>query len=230
MAQEIPIAQIQPHPLNSNVMSEPLLGKLERHIRQSGRYEPLIVRPLPTADGAGQPPQFQIINGHHRLEVLRRLGHATARCEVWEVDDRETLLLLATLNRLEGRDDPLRRALLLSELANLRGDGPGRLGPLAQLLPEDRASLERALTLARLKLPVPARPDEAAAAFKPLTFFLRREELEQVNRALRLAERRSEAPPADDPAAQAPVPQRGRGRAAALVCLAETFLAADSER
>jgi hypothetical protein len=46
MATEIAIEMIEPHPRNSNVMTEEAMKKLERHIERSGRYEPLVVRPV----------------------------------------------------------------------------------------------------------------------------------------------------------------------------------------
>ncbi len=55
------------------------------------------------------------------MQALRRLDRATARCDVWEVDDAEALLLLATLNRLQGQDDPHKRAVLVGALAARRG-------------------------------------------------------------------------------------------------------------
>ncbi|MBE3071108.1 MAG: ParB N-terminal domain-containing protein, partial [Planctomycetes bacterium] len=148
--QWIPLDDLLPHPENSNRMPPRLLEKLKGHIQRTGRYEPLVVRPLrigevaggagdqnesracPTTAGQasratepdGVPPptphsalstphcRYQILNGHHRAQALRELGHTHARCDVWEVDDAEARLLLATLNRLEGRDDPGLRARL----------------------------------------------------------------------------------------------------------------------
>jgi hypothetical protein len=76
------------------------------------------------------------------FEVLRELGHDEARCDVWNVDDRETKLLLATLNRLEGQDIPIRRAQLVHELL-----GEMSLGDLAGLLPETDKQIEELETL-----------------------------------------------------------------------------------
>src|SRR5213594_4096924 len=100
-----------PHPLNSNVMPPDLQAKLRAHIKRTGRYPFLVVRPHPEVPG-----KYQVLDGHHRVAVLRDLGHTEARCDVWQVDDREAKLLLATLNRLQGQDAPARRAQLLHEL------------------------------------------------------------------------------------------------------------------
>jgi len=120
------------HPLNANVLPEDLREKLAVHIRTSGRYPHLIVRPHPTEDG-----KYEVLDGHHRLLVLRDLGHQEARCDIWDVNDREAKLLLATLNRLEGQDLPIRRAQLLHELL-----ADMNLTDLAGLLPESEKQLE----------------------------------------------------------------------------------------
>ena len=66
--------QLRAHPLNSNRMSDRLRAKLREQILRFGRYEPLIVRPHPDERDA-----FEVLNGHHRLLVLRELGYETAR-------------------------------------------------------------------------------------------------------------------------------------------------------
>ena len=122
----VPIEDLVPHPLNSNVLAEDLREKLKTHIRRTGRYPFLVVRPHPD-----QPGRFQVLDGHHRLSILRELGHSEARCDVWAVDDREARLLLATLNRLAGQDVPIRRAELVHELL-----ADTSVDDLAGLLPE----------------------------------------------------------------------------------------------
>lgn len=128
----VPLDELRPHPLNSNVMSEDLREKLKAHIKRTGRYPFLVVRPHPEELG-----KYQVLDGHHRVEILRELGHREARCDVWEVNDREAKLLLATLNRLQGQDVPIRRAELLHELL-----GEMSLDDLAGLLPESDKQLE----------------------------------------------------------------------------------------
>jgi ParB-like chromosome segregation protein Spo0J len=128
----VPLGDLVPHPLNSNVMSEDLREKLKAHIRRSGRYPFLVVRSHPD-----EPGKYQVLDGHHRVAILRELGQAEARCDVWEVNDREAKLLLATLNRLEGQDLPVRRAQLLHELL-----GEMNLSDLAGLLPENEKQIE----------------------------------------------------------------------------------------
>ncbi|GAG47706.1 unnamed protein product, partial [marine sediment metagenome] len=82
------------------------------------------------------------IDGHQKVDVLRQLGESGAWCCVWDVSDEEALLLLATLNRLEGQDVPAKRAALIAEL-----EAHTTLAALAGLLPEDEAELEATLQL-----------------------------------------------------------------------------------
>ena len=133
----IPLDHLRPHPLNANVLPNDLMAKLKAHISRTGRYPMIIVRPHPD-----DPADYEIIDGHHRIDVLKELGHTEARCDVWNVDDREAKLLLATLNRLEGQDLPIRRAQLVHELL-----GEMNLGDLAGLLPETDKQIEELETL-----------------------------------------------------------------------------------
>jgi ParB-like chromosome segregation protein Spo0J len=129
---QIPLDDLLPHPLNSNVMPAEYREKLLAHIRRTGRYPFLVVRAHPSEAG-----KYQVLDGHHRIGVLQELGHAEARCDVWDADDREAKLLLATLNRLEGQDQPLRRAQLLHELL-----GEWNAEDLGGLLPETEAEIQ----------------------------------------------------------------------------------------
>jgi len=143
----VPLDDLLAHPLNSNVMPEDLQEKLKAHIKRTGRYPYLVVRPHPEERG-----KYQVLDGHHRVAILRDLGHREARCDVWAVDDREAKLLLATLNRLQGQDLPIRRAQLIHELL-----GEMSADDLAGLLPETDKQLEELHAL----LEFPA--DEVAA-------------------------------------------------------------------
>ncbi len=140
--QDIPIDRLMPHPENSNHMTAEMLRKLRRHIERTGRYEPLTVRPHPNAEG-----KYEILNGHNRLRVLRAIGRDSARCVVWDVDDDQARLYLATLNRLAGSDIPERRAALLEGLL-----GTFDIAELSALLPDDRRQLEELERFSRLGL------------------------------------------------------------------------------
>jgi ParB-like chromosome segregation protein Spo0J len=118
-------------------MGEEQLSKLAENIARESEYPPLVVRPHPQEEGA-----YQVLDGHQRWEVLKRLGHEQALCYIWPCDDRTALVLLATLNRLEGTDEPLRRAELLRDLAAFMP-----VNELAALLPEDAAAIHQNLEL-----------------------------------------------------------------------------------
>jgi len=273
--QWIPLEALAPHPENSNRMPPHLVEKLKGHIARTGRYEPLVVRPIREAKGnrsltlaASRPPapsrdasreakdarsltlaaseardtpRYQILNGHHRARVLRDLGHTRARCDVWEVDDEEARLLLATLNRLEGRDDPSARAALVGRLAEGRS-----AQDLARLLPEPPDAVERLRKLAEPP-PPPADPASAAPLPRAMTFFLDDDAHALVREALRATggaaragcgSTRSRSPGGGTcqgrrtrPAAPAAGSNgKGNGRAEALVRLAQWYLEARGRR
>ncbi|MCP4592141.1 MAG: ParB N-terminal domain-containing protein [bacterium] len=195
----IPLTKLVPHPDNPNRMSRAAFSKLMRHIKRTGRYEPLVVRPHPDRDG-----HFQIINGHHRCQALDKLSHQTAQVVVWDIDDEQTDLLLTTLNRLGGRDMLDKKLALLRRL-NRRMT----TRKLARLVPQTRGQLER---LIARKPPSQARAKSAEAFAVPLVFFVSKDQQRTIEAAL------SEAPAASD------ATTRARRRAAALTNLAERTL------
>ena len=138
----VPLERLRPHPANANVMSEERLEKLTENIRREGDYPPLVVRPDPQEQGC-----YQLLDGHQRFEALRRLDQGEAHCYLWPCADGTALILLSTLNRLEGQDDPRLRAELIKELSQLAS-----LDELALLLPEDTRALEDSLAMLDLDL------------------------------------------------------------------------------
>lgn len=195
----IPLDRLVPHPDNPNRMSRANFNKLMHNIERTGRYEPLVVRPCP-----GRRSFFQIINGHHRCEALRRLGRQTADAVVWQVDDEQADILLATLNRLNGRD------VLDGKLALLRRLNkqiPTR--KLAKLLPQTRGQLERLISTR----PLPAATRRKAETFAiPLVFIVDAGQQHAIEEALALAPATSEKQ------------TRAAGRAAALAHMANSFI------
>ncbi len=97
----VPLDRLRPHPANANLMPPERLDALAENIARTGQYPPLVARPQPD-----EPEAWQLLDGHQRLDVLRRLGHREALVFAWPCDDETALLLLATLNRLEGEDVP----------------------------------------------------------------------------------------------------------------------------
>jgi hypothetical protein len=209
--------KLVPHPDNPNGMSRANFARLVRNIERTDCYEPLVVRPHP-----GKPGYFQIINGHHRCDALKKLGHEAADVVVWNVNDEQTAVLLATLNRLGGRDALDKKLGLFRRLCRHI-----RIADLAKLLPQTRGQLERLLTRGDAKLGVstctaPLGPNPFSI---PMVFFVSETQRSSIEQALLLAA--DPASPSDNSAA--PVggspnsTTRATRRAQALTCLANLF-------
>jgi ParB-like chromosome segregation protein Spo0J len=136
----LPLALLHAHPQNANLMSRTSKATLAANIRRTGCYPPLIVRHHPALAG-----QYQLLDGHQRVDVLRGLGEQDALCLVWPCDDATAMLLLATLNRLRGTDEPTKRAALIQELTTLVSPSE-----LALLLPKDALRLNNILAQKKL--------------------------------------------------------------------------------
>ena len=171
ITQSIELSKLVAHPANPNKMSDTTFRKLVRNIGRTGLYEPIIVRPHPK-----EKDKFQIINGHHRVKALVKLGKKEADCVVWEVDDEQTAVLLATLNRLTGSDVPAKKIELLKQLKE-RFDSVD----LAKILPQTAKQIER-LTNLKLDL-VPVKFDAETFAV-PLVFFVTAEQNKIIEQAL----------------------------------------------
>ena len=199
----VPLFQLHPHPANPNLMDEQRLNTLARNIERDGRYPPLVARPHPE-----RPGEWQLLDGHQRAGVLRRLGHSDAVIVPWPCDDATALMLLATLNRLEGEDIPAKRAELLAELAALMP-----VDELASLLPEDSAAIDE--TLALLDVDAEALMTELSAAAddgpadlpRTLSFAVLPEDEATIKRAV-------------DTASDGLDGKNRRGRALAMICRA----------
>jgi hypothetical protein len=202
--QSIALEKLIAHPDNPNRMSHATFSKLVRNIERTGRYEPIVVRPHPE-----RGDYFQIINGHHRYLALTKLGYKSADCIVWDIDDEQTDILLATLNRLGGTDELGKKLELLKRL-NKRMES----GELSKLLPQTAKQIER---LTNLKMP--SMPAEAKRFSNPMVFFVNDAQQETIENALSLAqESRSEI------AKVACAKTKAAKRAAALADIAGEFL------
>jgi ParB/RepB/Spo0J family partition protein len=196
MIQTVAIERLVAHPDNPNKQSKVNFAKLVRNIERTGKYEPLIVRRHPKRKG-----YFQLINGHHRCKALEQLGHKQANAIVWDVDDEQTDILLATLNRLGGSDELNKKLALLKRL-----NQTFKTMELSKLLPQTAKQIEQ---LVNLKVPVA--PATAAGNFlNPLVFFITDEQRRIIEDVLSLAEDENDKPKAVK-------------RAAALVRIAQCF-------
>jgi len=170
----IPIEMLFAHPENPNRMSRANFAKLKKHIQTAGNYEPVVVRQHPEIEQG-----FEIINGHHRVKALDQLGADFADCIEWDVDDDQARVLLASLNRLTGKDTLRAKVSLFKNLSEKYS-----ARELAKLLPESKANIE--------KLKDITRPDETAArdskAFlHTMIFLLDDDQIKTVSRAIEKA-------------------------------------------
>jgi len=189
--QSIALDKLVAHPDNPNRMSKANFAKLLRNIKRAGRYEPLGVRPCPDVRGARDDEHrasgiehrdcFQIINGHHRCRALLQLGCKTADCVIWDIDDGQTDIFLATLNRLAGSDELEKKLKLLKRL-NQRLDA----GRLAKLLPQTKKQIER---LTNLKIPFAPAETAGSSFANPLVFFVDDKQQQVIEQALSRAEK-----------------------------------------
>ncbi|HSV98589.1 MAG TPA: ParB/RepB/Spo0J family partition protein [Sedimentisphaerales bacterium] len=198
--EHIPLDRLVPHPDSPNRMSRANADKLLRNIARTGRYEPLVVRPCPGRDGF-----YQILNGRHRCEAIRKLGLPAAEAVVWDVDDEQADILLGTLNRLGGRDCLGKKLTLLRRLTRRIP-----IRKLARLLPQTLGQIERLTSSQPLGR---ATAQKASAFAKAMVFFVDEGQQQRVEEALLTA----------NPSGQG----RGRAaaRAAALDQIAGQFLA-----
>lgn len=197
----IPLTKLKPHPDNPNVMSDDKFKKLVRNIERTGLYEPIIVRSHSQSEG-----KFQIINGHHRVKALEKLGKKEANCIVWDVDDQQTATLLMTLNRLSGADNPAKKIELLRKLKERFA--PAELG---KLLPNTRKQIEQ---LTNLKLNPNLSKLPAAPFAVPLMFFVSPEQNQTIEKTLSSIENQVSS---DEKT-------KSQRRAAALTVIAEHYL------
>lgn len=155
----VALKDVLPHPMNPNQMSEPVFKKLVAHIERTGNYEPLVVRSHPTKHGC-----YQCLNGHHRAKALAKLGVESADCVVWEVDDKQALVLLTTLNRLGGGDVLEKKSAIIKELIKTYDSAK-----LSSMLPDSKKSIERLESIkSSAKVPL----IEAEEFLVPMVFFV----------------------------------------------------------
>ena len=176
----IALSKLTVHPDNPNVMSDSTFRKLVRNIERTGLYEPIVVRPHPDEkDHPATADKFQIINGHHRVKALERLGRKEADCVVWDVDDEQTAVLLTTLNRLAGSDTPAKKIELLKKLTERMGTAQ-----LAKLLPQTAKQIERLTNLKLSISPIKAQAEQFAI---PIVFFVTKQQQEIIENAIEAA-------------------------------------------
>ncbi len=176
----IPLSKLHADPRNANVCDATILAKLSTHIERSGFCPALVVRPYPKKKG-----HYIVVDGHHRLMVIKDLGWKSAPCQVEAMTEEDAGLLLLTLNRLRGTDIPKKRAELIESLVPVFS-----LDQLAELLPETKDDIEGLLALlaqddnALEKALQEQMADEAASLPVPFGFMVPAQDADAVRKAL----------------------------------------------
>lgn len=211
----IAIDRFVPHPDNPNRMSKANFAKLVRNIERTGRYEPLIVRPYPPrCTSGGVVDCFQIINGHHRCKALAQLGYKTADAIVWDIDDEQTDILLATLNRLGG-SDVLDKKLALLRRLNERWN----TRELAKLLPQTKKQIERLTSMLDTRQCKSVyKVSDSQCLANPMVFFVNDKQQQIIEKALSIARQTKKEK------------AKAAKNAAALTVIAQSYIARDRRR
>jgi hypothetical protein len=139
----VPIDSVTLHPHNANRMSSRTKDRIRRHIADTGKYPIPVVRSLEeSVDFADLHAQgkLQMLDGEHRLSILRDLGYSEIAVDVWPgITDGRALMLLATLND-GGQDDPVARAKLIKRLVGQLDEDAANL---EAYLPETAQEIQR---------------------------------------------------------------------------------------
>jgi ParB-like chromosome segregation protein Spo0J len=188
MTKEIPVTAIEPNPKNPNSMPPTEMQKLQRHIERTGFYPPLIVRPV---GGTGKDARYMMVDGWHRYLVLRDgLQLQKVTCVVADVSEAEANMMLATLNRLHGEDDPRKRAELVSDLLQEFGS----VVALADLLPESANEINDMLKNLGNGFVTEPEPEPEPGKKKTLKLQFDNDQWLVIGEALSVMRRRAELP------------------------------------
>jgi hypothetical protein len=174
VARRIPLSDLLPRADRATVLPARARKALADQIARHGCYPALIVRAHPRRAG-----KYEILDGHHRAEILRGLGEDAARCEVWPVMGDDVDVVAATLNRLRGRQGVRQRGRQVRGLVRKLG----RQGAATALGLTPRG-LRQQLDVARS----PVRREAAEGLdLEPVVFHLSRRQAADLREALRRA-------------------------------------------
>lgn len=74
------------------------INELAEDIEREGQLKPIIVRPH-----SEKPDVYQVIDGEHRVRVLKKLGRETVRAEVRLLSYEDSLFLAMRVNEMRGK-------------------------------------------------------------------------------------------------------------------------------
>lgn len=95
-------------PRNANKMTEAKYAGLKESIKRVGFTQPILV--TDTANG-----RFEIVDGHHRRDAMRDLGHADIPVVILQPGEDPRLVALA-MNRLRGDTDLAVAGMMIDEM------------------------------------------------------------------------------------------------------------------
>jgi len=187
---------------NPNKMSISGFTRLVRNMRRTDNYEPILIRRCKL-----NTKYYQIINGYHRCRALLQLGYKNVDCIVWDVSDQQTNILIATLNRLNGRDDIDGKINLLRLLTK---DTTAK--ELSKLLPYTTKQIEQLVDLRKI-VSTGELKKNAKGFLNTLVFFVTDKQNKVIEKAIsKLGEQVKD------------IKTKAAKRAAALTVLAEYFI------
>ena len=108
--QTVPIARIQKAGWNYKAEDAQMSEKLKANFERNGQIENIIIRELPGGD-------FEVINGNHRIDVMRDLGYADAYCyNLGNVSLVEAQRIALETNETKFHANPIRLAEILKNI------------------------------------------------------------------------------------------------------------------
>lgn len=113
------------------------LAGLAGSMRANGLIQRVTLRRKEDADGE----EYEVVDGHRRVEAARRLGWAEIAADVVEADDRAAQLMTATANVQRAANDPLLESALVGRL---RDEGMSYAGIAAAMGQGERHVARRA--------------------------------------------------------------------------------------
>ena len=129
MIEQVAIERLVPAAYNPRVMPEHERAALQESVRRWGFVEPMVVNRRQGREGV-------VVGGHQRLVAARALGMAHVPVLWVDLDEAAEVRLNLALNKLGGRFDEGKLALVLENLRGLEMD----LGA-SGFLPEEIANL-----------------------------------------------------------------------------------------
>lgn len=115
---KIPIDRIQPNSYNNNVFDKKTFEKLKQNIKRDGFNMPIIVKEIDI-------DKYEIIDGEHRYRAMKELGETYITCVVKkkdEITDIEQKRGTLSYNKLRGKEDHYKTALLVKDMIESDGD------------------------------------------------------------------------------------------------------------